>query len=91
MTQCGGAYLCCGTAAAPDTAVYGEMLSRQPLRYLLADDPGSAKTIMAGLLIKELIVRGDVPLPSSVSPAASLGSGKMNCGSNFRPTSMAHP
>lgn len=42
------------------TAVYGEMLSRQPLRYLLADDPGSGKTIMAGLLIKELIVRGDV-------------------------------
>ena len=42
------------------TAVYGEMLSRQPLRYLLADDPGSGKTIMAGLFIKELIVRGDV-------------------------------
>lgn len=42
------------------TAVYGEMLSRQPLRYLLADDPGAGKTIMAGLLIKELIVRGDV-------------------------------
>lgn len=41
-------------------AVYGEMLNRQPLRYLLADDPGSGKTIMAGLLIKELIVRGDV-------------------------------
>jgi SNF2 family DNA or RNA helicase len=42
------------------TAVYGEMLTRQPLRYLLADDPGSGKTIMAGLLIKELIVRGDL-------------------------------
>lgn len=42
------------------TAVYGEMLARQPLRYLLADDPGAGKTIMAGLLIKELIVRGDV-------------------------------
>ncbi len=42
------------------TAVYGEMLMRQPLRYLLADDPGAGKTIMAGLLIKELIVRGDV-------------------------------
>lgn len=40
-------------------AVYGEMLSRQPLRYLLADDPGAGKTIMAGLLVKELIVRGD--------------------------------
>ena len=41
------------------TGVYGEMLSRQPLRYLLADDPGAGKTIMAGLLIKELMVRGD--------------------------------
>lgn len=42
------------------TAVYGDMLSRQPLRFLLADDPGAGKTIMAGLLIKELMVRGDV-------------------------------
>lgn len=42
------------------TAVYGEMLPRQPLRFLLADDPGSGKTIMAGLLIRELMVRGDV-------------------------------
>jgi hypothetical protein len=39
------------------SAVYGEMLSRQPLRFLLADDPGAGKTIMAGLLIKELIAR----------------------------------
>lgn len=42
------------------TAVYDEMLTRQPLRFLLADDPGSGKTVMAGLLIRELIVRGDV-------------------------------
>ncbi len=42
------------------TAVYEEMLSRQPLRYLLADDPGAGKTIMAGLLIRELILRGDL-------------------------------
>jgi superfamily II DNA or RNA helicase len=42
------------------TAVYQEMLTRQPLRFLLADDPGSGKTIMAGLLIKELLVRGDL-------------------------------
>lgn len=42
------------------TAVYQEMLPRQPLRFLLADDPGAGKTIMAGLLIKELIVRGDL-------------------------------
>ena len=42
------------------TAVYGEMLTRQPLRYLLADDPGAGKTIMAGLFIKELLIRGDL-------------------------------
>lgn len=36
------------------------MITRQPLRFLLADDPGAGKTIMAGLLIKELIARGDL-------------------------------
>ena len=50
------------------TAVYGEMLMRQPLRFLLADDPGAGKTIMAGLLIKELVVRGDVQRCLIVSP-----------------------
>ena len=42
------------------TAVYEEMLPRQPLRFLLADDPGAGKTIMAGLLMKELVARGDL-------------------------------
>ena len=42
------------------TAVYGEMIPRQPLRFLLADDPGSGKTIMAGLLMRELLIRGDL-------------------------------
>lgn len=42
------------------TAVYEAMLPRQPLRFLLADDPGAGKTIMAGLLIKELMLRGDL-------------------------------
>jgi len=42
------------------TAVYKDMLPRQPLRFLLADDPGAGKTIMTGLLIKELIARGDL-------------------------------
>ena len=42
------------------TAVYEEMLPRQPLRYLLADDPGAGKTIMTGLYLKELLVRGDL-------------------------------
>jgi len=42
------------------TGVYEAMLPRQPLRFLLADDPGAGKTIMAGLLIKELMIRGDL-------------------------------
>ena len=50
------------------TAVYGEMLPRQPLRFLLADDPGAGKTIMAGLLIKELMIRGDVERCLVVAP-----------------------
>ena len=41
------------------SAVYQEMLDRRPLHFLLADDSGAGKTIMAGLLIKELMVRGD--------------------------------
>ncbi|MGE5571726.1 MAG: helicase-related protein [Bacteroidota bacterium] len=42
------------------TAVYEAMLPRQPLRFLLADDPGAGKTIMTGLLIRELVARGDL-------------------------------
>ncbi len=52
------------------TAVYEAMLPRQPLRFLLADDPGAGKTIMAGLLIKELIVRGDVERCLIVCPGS---------------------
>ncbi len=52
------------------TAVYEAMLPRQPLRYLLADDPGAGKTIMAGLLIKELIVRGDLQRCLVVCPGS---------------------
>jgi superfamily II DNA or RNA helicase len=50
------------------TAVYGELLPRTPLRFLLADDPGAGKTIMAGLYIKELILRGDLARCLIVSP-----------------------
>ena len=52
------------------TAVYEAMLPRQPLRFLLADDPGAGKTIMAGLLIKELIARGDLKRCLIVCPGA---------------------
>ncbi len=46
------------------------MLPRPPLRFLLADDPGAGKTIMAGLLIKELIARGDLQRCLVVCPGS---------------------
>lgn len=38
-------------------AVYGDLLPKVPLRFLLADDPGAGKTIMAGLYVKEMVMR----------------------------------
>ena len=52
------------------SAVYEEMLPRQPMRFLLADDPGAGKTIMAGLLIKELMIRGDLERCLIISPGS---------------------
>src|SRR5207248_2308073 len=52
------------------TAVYETMLNRRPLRFLLADDPGAGKTIMAGLLVKELIIRGDLQRCLIVCPGS---------------------
>jgi len=39
-------------------AVYGYILKLPRIRFLIADDPGAGKTIMAGLIIKELKLRG---------------------------------
>lgn len=52
------------------SAVYEEMLPRLPLRYVLADDPGAGKTIMTGLLLKELIARGDLKRCMIVCPGS---------------------
>ena len=52
------------------SAVYQEMLPRLPLRYILADDPGAGKTIMTGLLLTELIIRGDLKRCLIVSPGS---------------------
>jgi superfamily II DNA or RNA helicase len=51
-------------------AVYGRMLPMQPLRFLLADDPGAGKTIMSGLYIRELILRGDLDRCLIISPGS---------------------
>src|ERR1700724_2111760 len=50
------------------TAVYESMLPRHPLRFVLADDPGAGKTIMAGLYICELIMRADARRIFVVAP-----------------------
>ncbi len=65
------------------TAVYGELLSRQPLRFLLADDPGAGKTIMAGLFIKELIARGDLERCLIVAPGALVEQWQDELGDKF--------
>ena len=49
-------------------AVYEELLPRIPLRFLLADDPGAGKTVMAGLYLKEMILRSDCERALIVAP-----------------------
>jgi SNF2 family DNA or RNA helicase len=50
-------------------AVYDYFLKLPRVRFLLADDPGAGKTIMAGLLIKELKIRGLIKRTLIISPA----------------------
>jgi len=50
-------------------AVYQKMLPQPCLRFLLADDPGAGKTIMAGLLIKELKLREAIDRVLILCPA----------------------
>ncbi|GAP68722.1 hypothetical protein BA6E_104170 [Bacteroidales bacterium 6E] len=50
-------------------AVYDYFLKLPRIRFLLADDPGAGKTIMAGLLVKELKARGIVKRILIVTPA----------------------
>jgi superfamily II DNA or RNA helicase len=51
-------------------AVYDHFLRLPRIRFLLADDPGAGKTIMAGLLIKELKIRGLIKRTLIVTPAS---------------------
>jgi superfamily II DNA or RNA helicase len=51
-------------------AVYDYFLKLPRIRFLLADDPGAGKTIMAGLLIKELKVRGLIQRTLILTPAS---------------------
>ncbi len=49
-------------------AVYGYILHQPRVRFLIADDPGAGKTIMAGLVIKEMKLRGVVRRILIVAP-----------------------
>ena len=51
-------------------AVYDYLLKLGRVRFLLADDAGAGKTIMAGLLIKELKLRGLAERVLIVCPAS---------------------
>jgi len=50
-------------------AVYQYFMAQPRIRFLLADDPGAGKTIMAGLLLKELKIRGLVARTLIITPA----------------------
>src|SRR6516164_3927815 len=50
-------------------AVYLKMLPQPRLRFLLADDPGAGKTIMAGLLLKEMKLREAIERCLIITPA----------------------
>src|SRR5687767_7857658 len=50
-------------------AVYDYFIKMPRVRFLLADDPGAGKTIMAGLLLKEMKIRGLVKRTLIVTPA----------------------
>lgn len=50
-------------------AVYDYFIKLPRVRFLLADDPGAGKTIMAGLLLKELKIRGLIKRTLIIAPA----------------------
>ena len=65
-------------------AVYKYMLPQPRLRFLLADDPGAGKTIMAGLLMRELIQRGDVSRVLVLCPKALTDQWRREMWERFR-------
>lgn len=73
------------------TAVYGDMLPRQPLRFLLADDPGAGQTIMTGLFVKELWSAATCSAASSTAPATWPSNGKTSSTAGFICLANGHP
>ncbi len=65
-------------------AVYKHMLPLPRIRFLLADDPGAGKTIMAGLLLRELMQRGDVSRVLVLCPKALTDQWRREMWERFR-------
>ena len=72
-------------------AVYDYFLKLPRIRFLLADDPGAGKTIMAGLLLKELKIRGLVKRTLIVTPANLSFQWQRELKDKFRETVRGHP
>ena len=64
-------------------AVYNRLLPQRPVRFVLADDPGAGKTIMSGLLIRELMLRGDVERCLIVAPGSLVEQWQDELGDRF--------
>ena len=65
-------------------AVYERMLAQDPLRFLLADDAGAGKTIMTGLLVRELLSRQRIRRVLIVPPAGLVGNWERELRTLFR-------
>ena len=65
-------------------AVYRHILPLPRIRFLLADDPGAGKTIMAGLLLRELMQRGDVSRVLVLCPKALTDQWRREMWERFR-------
>ena len=65
-------------------AVYDRMLDQDPLRFLLADDAGAGKTIMTGLCVREMLMRGRIRRALVVPPAGLVGNWERELRTLFR-------
>ncbi len=65
-------------------AVYERMLPQDPLRFLLADDAGAGKTIMTGLVVREMLSRGRAKRVLIVPPAGLVGNWERELRTLFR-------
>ncbi len=64
-------------------AVYKYILPRPRTRFMIADEPGAGKTIMAGLVIKELLARGAVKRILIVVPGSLTGQWRLELKNRF--------